>query len=289
MLDFQQEYFGLPLICWLCIIAVLGYIVYAYFSLQKKGLENFGQCGGVKVKRKKLKPLLRPNKKTRKIKLTCFYSNRCHFSKVFMGPLIKGSTFKGEWKDIKEYCKKNGIKAESKECDNNHLNRSLSASMGVPGFPTCVLTIEEEVIHKFVGAKQAPDFIAELEQVKNGEVKKPEKAKVNVPSSGLAIKTYYADWCYYSKLLMGHKIIPGAVDKDGKPIPGEWDAINAFCKKNNIDCQYVETSSGAGKEEAISLGINGFPTTKLYKDGKEMGEIGGFMEAPNFINKLKSM
>ena len=276
----QIEYFNMPLIFWICLLIVVGYIVWLYLNREKKSIENFGRCGGMKVVKKEPKNKI---KTKNKIKITCFYSNSCHFSKVFMGPIIEGSQFQGEWKDIKHYCKRNGIDVESKECDNNPLHRALATRMGVPGFPSCVVSIEDEVVHTIVGAKKSKDFINEIKQVKHG---KKVKKNNNIPSKGLAIRTYYADWCIYSKMLMGVKIIPTAIDKDGNPMKGEWDQISAFCKDNNIDCKYVETSSGAGQEEARSLGIRGFPTTKIYKDGKEVDEIGGFMEAPGFIEMI---
>ena len=42
------------------------------------------------------------------------------------------------------------------------------------------------------------------------------------------------------------------------------EKIKAFKKPLMV----LGTSSGAGKEEAMRLGIRGFPTTKILKDGK---------------------
>ena len=292
MIDFQMKIFGFPLLGWICMIFIIGFLLYSYFSLRKKGVEKFGSCGGPKKIKKHLKPLVRPKSIEKKITLTCFYSDSCYYSKKMMGDKIipgsknqDGTPMKGEWNKIKNHCKKNNIKCLTKECDNNHLNRSLAAQMGVRGFPTCVMTFEDKVIKHIVGAKPAEAVIHEIE---DDHEHSEDHASSSVPKKGMAIRTYYADWCYYSKLLMGHKIIPGSKDRDGNLIAGEWDKINAFCKANNIDCKHIETSSQSGKMEAQKLGIRGFPTTIIYKDGKKVDEIGGFMKADQgFIDRIK--
>ena len=68
---------------------------------------------------------------------------------------------------------------------------------------------------------------------------------------------------------------------------GEQNYVEDCCKRNNVNCSYVETSQSPGKEESRKLGINGFPTTLIYKDGKKVEEIGGYMKAEDFLNVLK--
>ena len=295
MIDFQMKILNFPLLGWICVVFVIIYLGYSYLKLQKNGLENFGsQCGGKPVT-KKLKHLVRPNKNIKELTLTCFYANDCYWSKKMMGnKMIPGSVdkngnpIKGEWDELKDRCAKKGINCLAKECSNNHLNRSLAAQMGIRGFPTCVLTYKNKIIKELPGARSANEIMHEISEPHHHEEKNSEeKNSDDVPNKGFAIRTYYANWCIYSKKLMGIDIIPTARNPDGTPMPGEWKEIESFCKRNNVNCSYVETSQSPGKEESRKLGINGFPTTLIYKDGKKVEEIGGYMKSEDFLNVLK--
>lgn len=290
MIDLQMKILDFPLLGWICLVFIVLYLGYSYYKLQKNGLEKFGStCGGAPVT-KELKPLIRPKKMIQELTLTCFYANDCYWSKKMMGnKMIPGSVdkdgnpIKGEWDELKDNCAKKGIKCLAKECSNNHLNRSLAAQMGIRGFPTCVLTFKNKIIKELPGARSAKDIMHEISEPHHHE----EKSSDDVPNKGFAIKTYYADWCYYSKKLMGIDIVPSAKERDGTPMPGEWKEIESFCKRNKVNCSYVETSKGPGQEESRKLGINGFPTTLIYKDGKKIEEIGGYMKSEDFLNVIK--
>lgn len=82
-----------------------------------------------------------------------------------------------------------------------------------------------------------------------------------------SITLYYANWCGHC-----HSFMP------------TWDALKGFFKQHGIKAKQYEDKTNP--TEIKSAGINGFPTIKINKNGKEY-EYRGPRDADSIIYELK--
>ena len=207
--------------------------------------------------------------------LMCFYTNWCGYSKKMMGQLIPGHDDKGQWDTISTYCKQHGVNPMAVDAEKN---RDLAMKYKVRGFPTCVLLKDNTVIKTIPGFRPAANVIEEVEKGQSNPV--PEETEVKLDESGLHLRCFYASWCHFSKKMMGPVI-------KGHEFPGEWNEIKQYCDSKNIQCTAVDAEDPNNEKLARSLEIDGFPTCVLFKDGKPIDEMGGYMPASNLIEQIK--
>jgi len=291
-MDLNKKYLNLSVFTWIVILSITVFFVIAVTKMKKK--ETFSNCGSLKhvphkrVVQKKV-PKEKPNHQEHHhqkpqhesvqmvpgMTLMCFYTNWCGYSKKMMGQMIPGHDDKGQWDMISTYCKQNGINPVAVNAEEN---KELSMKMKVRGFPTCVLLKDNTVIKTIPGFRPAPDVIKEVEQGKANP--EPEHKEVKLNESGLHLRCFYASWCHFSKKMMGPVI-------KGHEFPGEWNAIKNYCDSKNIQCTAVDAEAPENKEMTRSLEIDGFPTCVLFKDGKPIDEMGGYMPASKLIEQIK--
>lgn len=282
----QKKVFGLPVVILICVVILVVFIVSILNNNKKPDGENFASCRRPSVRNlefvdsKKNKPILKNDMTKKDIKITCFYADYCYYSKKMVGNLIKGNNMVGYWDQIKSHCEKNGIDYEAKECENNPLNRALAGRLGVQGYPTCIITFKDNVAKKIVGAQPVERIMESIDEVKNDPEGK-EKVPKDIRKKGLSVRIYYANWCTHSHSLLGKDKIPQASQE------GEFKAIEEFCKNNDIELTIKEENNQDTKKEMMKLGINGFPHSVIFKDGRIEGEIPGSTTAEKFINEIK--
>ena len=94
----------------------------------------------------------------------------------------------------------------------------------------------------------------------NIDEKSPEKSSVK---SSVKLVLFYADWCQYSKRLIGYK----------QPDPRNlWDhVVYKYSRQNSI---IIESVNYDDQETIIQYGISAFPTILMFKDGHRIEYTG---------------
>lgn len=292
---FQKKYLNLSGYTWLIIICIS---VFFFIAIAKHQKEKFSNCGNLRnIPMKEIesthedshhdiqekvhhepKPSHTGNESIHMVPgmtLMCFYTNWCGYSKKMMGQLIPGHDDKGQWDMISTYCNQHGVNPIAVDAEKN---KDMAMKYKVRGFPTCVLLKDNTVIKTIPGFRPAANVIEEVEKGKANPV--PEQTEVKLDESGLHLRCFYASWCHFSKKMMGPII-------KGHEFPGEWNQIKQYCDSKNISCTAVDAEDPTNEKLAKSLEINGFPTCVLFKDGKPIDEMGGYMPASNLIEQIK--
>jgi thiol-disulfide isomerase/thioredoxin len=234
---------------------------------------------------KNIKKVKKNTKNVNNVNIMIFYAPWCGWSRKFVGnkvvPAFNGQVNRehGIYRKLKRHCNNRKYNLQMIDTDKYP---ELARRENVNGFPHTVVKVNDLKIGDIGGYLPENDFISRLESMIE------DSRKVHSDHKGLSMLTLYAPWCGWSKRMVGNRFVKdynGSFRGSGPE--GEYVKINSFCNKNNIN--YDVINGEENRELAQKFGVQGWPGTVIFKDGRKVDTIYGYRPAADVIDMLKKL